>query len=51
VESPDEGSGQAAVDGSRANDSTTRAADSLENQPVTSWTLPADVISTEEDGG
>jgi hypothetical protein len=43
VERPEEGPGRAAVDGSRANESTTRAADSLENPPVTSWTLPADV--------
>ncbi len=42
VENPDESPVRAAVDGSRANESTTRAADSLENPPVTSWTLPAD---------
>ena len=51
VEDPVEGLGEGAVDGSRANDSTTRAADSLGNPPVTSWTLPADAISTGVDSG
>ena len=51
VESPDESPVRAAVDGSRVNESTTRAADSLENPPVTSGTLPADVISTGVDSG
>ncbi len=36
VESPDESPGRAVVDGSRANELTTWAADSLENPPVTS---------------
>jgi len=51
VEDPVEGPGEAAIDGSRANDSTTRAADSLETPPVTSWTLPADVTSMGVDSG
>jgi hypothetical protein len=51
VENPDESPVRAAVDGSRANESTTRAADSLENPPLTSGTLPADVISTGVDSG
>ncbi len=51
VEDPEEGPGEAAIDGSRANDSTTRAADSLKTPPVTSWTLPIDVTSTGVDSG
>ena len=44
VEDPVEGPEEAAIDGSRANDS-------LETPPVTSWTLPADVTSTGVDSG
>ncbi len=51
VESPDEGPGRVAVDGSRANDSTTRTADSLETPTITSGTLTADVTSTGVDSG
>jgi hypothetical protein len=51
VESPAEGPGRAAVGGSRANDSTTKAAGSLNNPRVTSEMLPADVISTGVDSG
>ncbi len=51
IESLEEGPVRAAVGGSRANDSTTRAADSLDTPPVTSGTLPADAISTGVDSG
>ena len=51
VEIPEESPGRAAVNESRASGSMTRAADSLDYPPVTSGTLPADVISTGVDSG
>lgn len=52
VDDPEVGPDEAAVDEARMMDSPTRAADSLEiPQVTTSWSLPADTISTGVDTG
>ena len=56
VEEPEEGPGEAAIDGSRVTRRPSHIAggispESVENPHVTSWTLPADAISTGVDSG